>query len=259
MSALTGRRVLVTRPQAGDDELARALTARGAIAIPFPTIEIRPVSDLRPLDQALRTLGSYRWVVLTSANGVEVFAERLRALGLRIPPGVRVAAVGTSTAAALKALDLPVDFVPSRFTGATLAAELPGVSGRRVLLPRAAIAREDLAAMLTERGAKVDDLPVYDTVPAVPDAAGLLAVERREVDVLTFTSASTVRGFVSLVGAQTMALLKGVVVACIGPVTADEARGAGFCVHVQPDEHTVAGLVNALSAHFEVPAARGAP
>lgn len=250
MNALTGRRVLVTRPRTDDDPLVAALVGRGAVAVPFPTIEIRPVENLRPLDAAIQRLTDYAWIAITSANGVEVFADRLDASGLTLPTGVRVAAVGTATAKALAARGLPVDFLPSAFRGAVLGAELPEVEGRRVLLPRAAIAREDLGTILAERGAVVDDLPVYDTVPTAPDAAGLEELEGHALDAVTFTSASTVRNFAALLGARASNLLDGVTVACIGPVTADEARALGFAVHVEPAEHTIPGLVAALGAHF---------
>jgi len=246
---LAERRVLVTRPRPQAGALVDALRAEAAVPILLPTIAIRPADDLRPLDAAIARLADYVWLAFTSANGVEVFWDRLRALGTAVPAGVRIAAVGTATARALAERGATVDFVPDEFVGARLGATLPDVEGRRVLLARASLAREELADALAARGALVDDVAVYDTIPEAPDAAGLAALERG-VDAVTFTSASTVRNFATLLGLRAQSLLDGVVVACIGPVTADEARSLGFTVHVEPAEHTIPGLVRALADHY---------
>ncbi len=250
MTALAGRRVLVTRPQMADDPLVRALRERGAEPVLLPTIDIQPMEDPGPLDAALAALDSYDWIVFTSGNGVAVFFDRLEQRGQRLAESVRLAVVGSATARALEARGARADFIPSAYVGARLGWELPDVSGRRVLLARAAIAREDLAAILSGRGALVDDVPVYDTLPTLPDPAGLAALEGRAVTAVTFTSASTARNFAALLGCRAAPLLAGVVVACIGPVTSDEARGLGFPVHVEPREHTIPALVDALEAHL---------
>jgi uroporphyrinogen III methyltransferase/synthase len=247
---LAGRRVLVTRPGPQAGALVDALRAEGAVTILLPTIAIRPAGDLRPLDAAIARLADYAWLAFTSANGVDVFWDRLRALGTAVPAGVRIAAVGTATARALAERGATVDFVPDEFVGARLGATLPDVEGRRVLLARASLARVELADALAARGALVDDVAVYDTIPEAPDPEGLAAVERG-VDAATFTSASTVRNFATLLGLRARPLLDGVAVACIGPVTADEARSLGFTVHVEPEEHTIPALVRALSDHFD--------
>jgi len=246
---LAGRRVLVTRPRPQAGALVDALRAEGAVTILLPTIAIRPADDLRPLDAAIARLADYAWLAFTSANGVEVFWDRLRALGTAVPAGVRIAAVGTATARALAERGATLDFVPDEFVGARLGATLPDVEGRRVLLARASLAREELADALVARGALVDDVAVYDTIPEAPDPAGLAALERG-VDAATFTSASTVRNFATLIGLRARQLLDGVAVACIGPVTADEARRLGFTVQVEPEEHTIPGLVRALADHY---------
>ena len=250
MTALAGRRVLVTRPRVADDALVRMLRERGALPVILPMIDIQPVHDLSPLDSALSALESYAWIVFTSGNGVSVFFDRMERRRLAIPSSVQIAVVGSATAKALAARGARTDFVPSAFIGAQLAWELPDVSGRRVLLARAAIAREDLAAILTGRGAVVDDVPVYDTLPTTPDPAGLAALEAGEVDAVTFTSASTARNFTALFGSRATSLLAGMVVACIGPVTSEEVRGLGFPVHVEPREHTIPALVDALESHL---------
>jgi uroporphyrinogen-III synthase len=142
-----------------------------------------------------------------------------------------------------------VDFVPSEFLGARLGQELGEVHGQRVLFPRAAGAREALALELTRRGAAVEDVIVYETLPASPDPLGLAELEQG-VDAATFTSASTVDNFFRLLDGRAPQLLDGVVIACIGPVTADAARARGLTVQVQPAVHTVPGLVSALVERF---------
>lgn len=250
MTALAGRRVLVTRPRMQDDPLVDELRRQGAEPVLLPTIDIQPLEDLGQLDIALEELGMDDWIVFTSSSGVAVFFDRLELRGARVPDGVRVAVVGSATGRALQARGLQPDFIPSTFVGAQLGWELPEVSGRRVLLARAAIAREDLAAILSGRGARVNDVPVYDTLPVAPDPTGLAALEAGEVDAATFTSASTVRNFAALLGTRAALLLADVVIACIGPVTSDEARSLGFPVQVEPCEHTIPALVSALEAYL---------
>jgi uroporphyrinogen III methyltransferase / synthase len=249
LSGLVGRRILVTRARAQGHELETALETLGARPIVFPTIDIRPAQDLAPLDRALDALDRYAWITFTSANSVAVFFDRLSLNAGAVPPGVRIAAVGPGTARALTARGARVDFVPSEFLGERLGQELGEVDGRRVLFPRAAGARESLALELTRRGAAVEDVIVYETLPAAPDPDGLTELERG-VDAATFTSVSTVDNFFLLLDGRAARLLDGVVIACIGPVTADAARARGLTVHVQPAEHTVPGLVSALVERF---------
>jgi len=258
MSALTGRRVLVTRARDAADALTTALAAQGAQPIPFPTIEVRPVEDLEPLDAALSRLDRFGWIAFTSANAVAVFFDRAADLGAAIPAGARIAAVGSATERAVRGRGARVDFVPSEFTGERLGQELGDVAGTHVLIPCAAQAREALAVELGRRGAIVEAIPVYRTLPAAPDHAGLAELERG-IDAATFTSGSTVENFVTLLGSRARDLLADAAVACIGPVTGDTARGLGLTVHVQPATHTIAALVAALADHFAVAAAGRQP
>jgi uroporphyrinogen III methyltransferase/synthase len=255
MSALSGKRVLVTRPRDQSAGLADALAARGAQPILLPTIEIRPSDDLGPLDRALDTLVAPNWIAFTSANAVAICLDRLATRLGTLPQGVRVAAVGSGTARALAARGVGVDFVPSRFTGEQLGRELEPVVGRRVLVPRAARGREELVAELRRRGAEVEDIPVYETLPAAADPDGLRELWQG-VDAATFTSASTVENYVALLGERAARLLDDTLIACIGPVTAEAARSLGLPVHVQPVEHTIPGLVAALEHAVSVSAVR---
>jgi uroporphyrinogen-III synthase len=246
---LAGRTVVVTRPREQAAPLCAALAAHGAIPMVFPTIEVRAVDNLSTLDRALDALETYAWLVFTSVNGVRFFFERLDARrGGKLTAGLRVAAVGPATARAIAQRGLTVDAVPDEHRGARIAAALGELAGRRVLLPRAEIGREEVVAELLAQGAAVDDVPVYHTVPATPDPDGLAAL-RRGVDVVTFTSPSTVRNFLMLLGADARDLLRGAIIACIGPVTADAARELGLPVHVQPAGASAEGLVEALAAY----------
>jgi uroporphyrinogen III methyltransferase/synthase len=245
VNGLLGARVLVTRPRDQAEALANALAARGARAILFPTIEVRPVEDLSGLDRAIDTLAAYDWITFPSPNAVDVLFDRLLARGARLPTGLRVAAVGPGTARAIGVRGARVDFIPSQFLGAQLGHELTPVQGCRALVPRAARGREELAIELTQRGAIVDEVVVYETLPAAVDPEEMRELERG-VDVATFTSPSTVENFFALLGARAVGVLGGAYVACIGPVTASAARALGLTVHLEPAEHSIPGLVAAL-------------
>ena len=237
---LAGKRVVVTRPRAQAAALAEKLAGQGAVPIIFPMIEITPMDDCRPLDAALRQLDQYDWIIFTSVNGVTAVWDRLDAAW---PAALRIAAVGPATARALAARGANAAFMPDEYVAEALAAGLGDVAGQRVLLPHAELAREALADVLRGRGATVDELPVYRTLPAAPDPQGL-AEQQRGVDAITLTSASAARNFARLAPAAPA------VVACIGPVTAAAAREAGLPVRVVAAEYTLDGLVAALGDYF---------
>lgn len=246
--ALFGTRVVVTRTRAQASQLSRALLALGAEPIEVPVIEIVPPSDGgRALGAAIADLAANDWVVFTSPNGVErTFAgiADTRALG-----GVRVAAIGPGTAAALERYRVVADLVPERYVAEGLLEVFPdppadrSASGR-VLLARAEEARDVLPEGLRARGWHVEVAAAYRTVAATVDDAARARV--RDADAITFTSSSTVSRFVAAFGADAVPP----VVACIGPVTAATARELGVKVAVQADEHTIDGLVTALLAHL---------
>lgn len=238
---LLGRRVVVTRTRAQASQLSRALRDQGAEPVEVPLIEVGPPSDGgAALTAALAEVGSYDWLVLTSPNGVERTFAHLpdaRALG-----GVRVAAIGPGTAAALARCRVVADLVPERYVAESLLEALPDGPGR-VLLSRAEEARDVLPEGLRARGWDVDVVAAYRTVPApVDDAARALVAG---ADTITFASSSTVTHFVAAFGAGAAPAT----VACIGPITAATAREAGLTVSVEASEHTIDGLVAALVAH----------
>ena len=252
---LFGRRLVVTRPRAQAAGFIDALTDLGADVLPCPTIEIVPPASWTPLDAAIDQLERYDWLVLTSTNGVAMFFDRLRERrrDLRALHRARLAAVGSETAAAIAARGLLVDVVPEEFRAEAVAEAMiaAGVRGGRVLLPRAAVAREILPIALREAGATVDEVPAYETIMPSGDLGELRSwlVDGR-VDLVTFTSSSTVRNFVARLGADAEPLLAGVRAACIGPITADTARQAGLKVVVQPPTYTIAAFTEAIVAHL---------
>jgi uroporphyrinogen III methyltransferase / synthase len=252
---LSGRCIVVTRPRDQAAEFIDFLSAAGADVVPCPSIEIVPPPSWDPLDDAIGRIEQFDWVVFTSTNGVAVFFERLRAGGrdVCVLHRARLAAVGPQTARALEARGLLVDVVPEEFRAEGVAEEMrrKGMTGSRVLLPRAAGAREILPAMLRDAGAVVEEVASYDTVQprTVSGEVRCLLVEGR-VDLVTFTSSSTVRNFLSLLGEDAVALLRRTRIGCIGPITADTARSAGLTVDIQPSSYTVAAFSEEIVRYF---------
>ncbi len=249
---LFGNRVLVTRTRQQASELSRQLEALGAEVLEAPTIEVVPTEDYSAVDEAVKGVGRFDWLVLTSSNAVELLGERMAVLGLdaRHLAGVKIASVGEATTASLlSGLGIRADFVPKRTMGDGLAAELierHDLSGRSVLLLRADIARPGLPKMLGKAGAAVTELAMYETrmAAALPDGV-LDALKQGEVDWVTFTSSSTVSNLVALLGDQ-RGFLEGVKTASIGPVTSETMRGLGIAVTVQAEQSHVRGLVEAV-------------
>jgi len=244
---LFGKRVLVTRPAHQADDFATRLWEAGAEPIVAPTIAIGPPDDVRAAEDAVARAGEYDWIVFTSRNGVDAFFDRLgeqrrdaRALG-----GVRIAAIGPKTADALAAHGIRVDLIPPHFINEAVASELLARTspGERILIYRAQEAREILPDTLREHGRAVDVVAAYAT-RTIDDPELRAAAER--ADIVTFTSSSTVAGFVHNV-ADANALLSGKLVAAIGPITAQTAREAGIRVDVVAEEFTVEGLLRALT------------
>ncbi|HST58550.1 MAG TPA: uroporphyrinogen-III C-methyltransferase [Longimicrobium sp.] len=249
---LSGRRIVVTRARAQASDLSQALETLGAEVIQFPTIRIAPPADGAPLRAAAAEAGSFDWIVFTSANGVEHFWNALveqggdaRALG-----GVRVCAIGPSTAAELARRGIVPDVVPDEFVGEAALQALDAADelrGRRILLPRAEIARAVLPDGLRARGAEVVEVVAYTTVQDGTDAGRVRGlIDRGDVDAVTFTASSTVRNFVDLVGAE----VGGAKVASIGPVTSGTARELGLAVDLEAAEYTIPGLVRALQDFY---------
>ena len=257
---LFGRRVLVTRPRDQAVELVEQLESLGAEAVEAPMIRIAPPEDPGPLLAAAGAPDAFDWIVFTSANAVESFMTALLdgARDIRALNGPQLCTVGTGTAERLARYGLKVDLVPNEFRAEAVVdaiVQRGSVQGSRILLPRSNIGREVIGDRLRQLGATVVEVVAYHTElqdsqrPDDPDVYGMLLNGR--LDAVTFTSASAVRNFVTIYGAdQAVDLLANTVVAAIGPVTADAARELGVEVNVQPDEYTVSALVEALAAQL---------
>jgi uroporphyrinogen III methyltransferase/synthase len=262
---LFGRRVVVTRARSQAGELSAELERLGAEVYEFPMIQIVPPEDFGPLEDAIRELDSFDWLVYTSVNGVEAFMERLRHHGFdlrAVPRGAKVAAIGPATAERLEKVGLRVDVVPGEYRAEALIDALGtgSLAGQRVLIPRARVAREILPEKLREAGAEVVVPPAYESVPSSEGREELsLRLQAGEVDCVTFTASSTVENFVGAFGEEEAArLLSGTRVACIGPITADTARKRGLRVDAGADEYTIPGLVEAVTNLLAAdPAKRG--
>ena len=258
---LFGKRVLVTRPREMAVELIEQLESMGAEAIEAPMIQIEPPEDYGPLDTACREVASFDWIVFSSANAVESFMQRLFATpyDLRELKGVKLCAVGPTTADRLARYNLKVDLTPQEYRAESLLqaiSETTDVRGLRVLLPRADIGRELVAEGLRKRGAEVTEVVAYRTVATEPESEGEPDIYRmlldRRIDVVTFTSASAVRNFVKALGAEPAAdLLRTTVVASIGPLTAEAASRYNIRTNVMPAQYTVPALVHAIVQYFE--------
>jgi uroporphyrinogen-III synthase len=240
---LEGRVVLVTRPVTQAGPLARRLVALGAVVLRAPTIAITPPDPGGPLDRAIAQAadGQFDWVVFTSASGVRAWTARAAAVGGG-PPRARLAAVGEATAGTLREGGLEPDLVPETYTTAALGAAFPSGRGR-LLLARADLATSELEAVLRTKGWTPLRVDAYRVRPvgALPDEA-VAALREGRVEAVTFTSPSTVNGFVRVAGAPS-----GFAVVCIGPVTAATAEAAGFQVDAIADPHTTEGLVDAVA------------
>lgn len=245
-------RILVTRPVEQAAELCTALAARGFDPISVPTVAIDRAAAAADLDAMLAGgLADADWLVITSANGAAALAERMSAGGQALPPGVRLAAVGPATAGALADAGLPVDHVPDRYLTVAIAKGLGDVAGRRVVLARADAATADLREALLEAGADVTEVVAYRTVEGPPESRDALHVAiHRDLGGLAFTSSSTVRGLMRLASPTDRQRARAIPALCIGPVTAGTARRLGFDVEVVAEEHTVAGLADAIARHF---------
>ena len=252
MSALEGRRIVVTRARDQAEPFAIALEECGAIPVFFPTIRICPLDDTRVIDAAVHALDQYKWIVFTSTNAVAAFWERMTAGGrASVPDGVRVASIGPASSAALAKLGVAVDAQPGKFIGTELAGAMGDIRDARILLPRAEDAREETVDSLRAAGGRVDDIIAYRTETGAPTAAEFEAM-LEPMDAVTFTSPSGVRGFSALLGDRAYVIAETTIVVTIGPTTTTAAaQTAGWPKPIEAETSTVAGIISALESHFE--------
>lgn len=247
---LFGLGVVITRPERQADDLAKLLAAEGARPIAFPTIAIEPPSDWSELDAALAELESYQWLIFTSANGVHFFFERLREKGgdVRRLKGIKICCIGPATAAQIESRGIRVDLVPGEFIAEGILKSFASMdlAGRKILIPRAEKARDVLPQGLRRQGAEVDVAVTYRTMNSGRKKEELQRfIDAGEVDVITFTSSSTVTNFVEIMGADYV-LPPSIKIACIGPVTAATAKKAGFSIDIEQEQYTMDDLVQSL-------------
>jgi len=253
---LTGKRIVVTRPRAQAGGLAARIEELGGEVVEFPTIEIQPPANFAALDAAIGQIAAYDWVMFTSVNGVDQFLIRLAHCGKSTAElrGKRIAAIGPLTAQRLKAAGIEGCLVPQQYQAeGVLAALRPEeLRGKRVLLPRAAKAREVLPETLRAWGAVVDVVEAYRTVVPTADLSKLRNLLReKKLDMVTFTSSSTVANFVNLFeGEKLSQILGGVAVGCIGPITQATVEELGGHADLVSPEFTIPGLVRAMVDFF---------
>jgi uroporphyrinogen-III synthase len=270
---LQGRRILITRTHEQAGTFSEQLRALGATPVEFPTIRVVPPEDWGPLDNALKRLCEadwYDWLVFTSANGVRICFERLQKMGYdgRSLGDVRVAAIGPATAVELARFGVTVDLVPAEFIAEGIAVALlndarkwgESLEGKKVLLARAAEARNALVTELQQAGASVEVVAAYRTVGVTyEDGRGreiVRLLEAQQLDILTFTSSSTVRNFMQWLMQCDIDVANALLssstqharpkIACIGPITSQTAREFGLDVHIEAQEYTIAGLIEAI-------------
>lgn len=249
---LRGRTIVITRARAQAAPFVKAVEALGGEVVEFPTIEILPPESYDPLDKAIQEMARYDWIVFTSANGVSHFFDRLHHLkrGIGELKGKKIAAIGPETARALRSNGLRVDLLPQEYRAEAILDGLKPeeVKGKRVLLPRAARARDVLPDTLRKWGAEVDVVQAYRTAAARSDAGSLKSLlERKKIDVIAFTSSSTVAHFAALFPGEDLKRLLGhTAIACIGPITEQTAAEMGIKADVVAKDYTIAGLVGAI-------------
>jgi len=240
------KRILVTRSRAQADDFAEKLRSAGFEPIYFPVIEIKPIENNVALERALSKLDCYEWILFTSVNAVDVLFEQFPSLDWG--DGIKVAAIGSKTADALKRRGVLADFVPQEYIPESILPGLGDLLGRWVLLPRADLARKDFPESIFNAGGVPHEITVYKTLPAQPDSEGLAALGAG-VDVITFTSPSTVQNFMAIArqnGLDPLELPNDPLVACIGPITEQAAQEAGLPNVVVAKEYTTDGLLAVL-------------
>jgi uroporphyrinogen-III synthase len=260
---LAGLRILVGRARHQASALSSGLRQLGAEVVEIPFIEIRKPRSYQPLDSALKNLHHYDWLILTSVNGVEAVWDRLRKL--RLPKTqlqhLKVAAIGPATSKAIEKRSIKVNVVPEEYVAESVVKSLRDqVAGKRVLLARAKVARDVIPRELRKLGAKVGVVEAYETVVPRSSCTRLLAIlqdSKRRPNVITFTSSSTVRNFVALLGqnvwrgrprSRKTSSIDGIRLASIGPITSSTLRELGLPVDIEAKEYTIPGLIKALAS-----------
>ncbi|MHB1394591.1 MAG: uroporphyrinogen-III C-methyltransferase [Clostridia bacterium] len=248
---LAGKKVIVTRSREQASKLVDRIEELGGQAIEFPTIKIEKLEDFTRSDCILQRLPEYEWLVFTSENGVKAFFDRMRSnrTDIRTLAGVKLAAVGEATRDVLNQLGLNVDYMPEKYTTKELLRGFPEAAGfnSKILIARGDIADKELPEGLQAKCYDVEDLTVYRTAAGNGRKEDILKmIEEGGIDYITFTSSSTVRNFVSILGPENIDKIAEIKVACIGPVTANTAEECGISVAAVADTYTIEGLLEKL-------------
>lgn len=253
---LFGKKVVVTRARKQASDLVKLLSELGAECIESPTIHVVPPLDPEPLADAVENLSSYDWIIFTSVNGVDFFFNSLfnKGLDVRSLHQIKTACIGPATAARLRTFGLNSDIIPESYRAESVVDAFSGieVKNQKVLLPRAEEARPVIPVELRKMGAEVNEVVAYRTEEAKENRRELIErLRENAVDMVTFTSSSTVKNFAAALPAgEADELMKGVEVACIGPITADTAKELGFKVDLVADAYTIAGLTEKILHHY---------
>jgi uroporphyrinogen III methyltransferase/synthase len=254
---LFGRKVVVTRSRAQASDFVEQIEALGAEAVEMPTIRIDDPEDFGPLDEAIDTIDSFDWIVLTSVNAVGRFVDRLFERGgdIRDLKGIKICAIGTATADEVRKCRVRVDLIPPKYVAESIIESLQQegeIKGKRFLLPRADIARSLLPDEIARLGGEAVEVDVYRTV--LEEAADQEIIQRLvdgDIDLVTFTSSSTVRNFAKILGDERLERVKSAArFASIGPITTQTAKELGIPIHTEAEQHDIPGLVDAIIAHF---------
>lgn len=254
---LSGMRVVITRARAQAGELAQRIEELGGEVIEFPTIEIQPPRDCGPLDRAIGQLCTYDWLFFTSANGVDRFLARMAHFHVDVKglEPIKVVAIGPETGRRLEMAGIRPFLVPKKYQAEGILEELAAdeIRGKRILIPRAAKAREILPQTLRRWGGTVDVVEVYQTAVPGNDTRTLLQLLRqKKIHIITFTSSSTVAHFFRLLQGENLAeLVRGTVIACIGPITSQTVADYGLHAEVVSEEYTIPGLIRAIVHYYK--------
>lgn len=252
---LFGKRIIITRPKEQSRGFTEMLQIQGAEVIEFPTIEIVPPESYKEMDKALSSIEKYDWIIFTSVNGVRPFFERLKInkKDIRELKGIKICAIGPRTAKEVEDYGLSLDLVPVEYRAESVIESIgkENIKGKKILIPRAEVAREILPEELRKMGADVDIIPAYRTLKpeAELDWIKKLFLDKK-VSAITFTSSSTVKNFIDMFGKEAKELLGGVAVACIGPVTRKTAEELGIKTDIMPRDYTTPNLAEALVEYF---------
>ena len=253
---LLGKRVVVTRAREQASNLVEKLAGLGADCLEYPTIKIVPAADDKPLRDAIVRLPKFNWIVFTSVNGVKYFFDQLFEMGkdARALGHLSTAAIGPATAERLLAYGIKSDIIPENYRAESVvdAFRKQDLKGQKILLPRAKDARPVLPVELRKLGAEIDEVPVYLTEKVQDNADQLIEqLESKTIDMITFTSSSTVRNFKALVPPERFKkLMDGITIAAIGPITADTAKDLGFNIHITAESYTIPGLCEAIVEYY---------